>query len=237
MINTNIPLYGICIVIGIILGLYFIYRNSNIITLPVPEKYILILYIFIGSIFGAKYYTYLMNHNEYVEFDFLKLGLSSYGAVIGVIIILIIYSLQYKISFRDIMYILCPSLPLMYGIGKIGCFLAGCCHGIKYTGPFHIIYKYSLASPNNVELFPVQLLEAIIFIGIFIFLNILINKIKNKNKFIGISFILCGLAKFLCDFLRASHNGVILSSNQIVSIIFMMIGIALIVIKPKSRIK
>jgi len=46
---------------------------------------------------------------------------------------------------------------------------------------------------------------------------------------LGTSFVLCGLAKFCLDFLRMSHVNIILSLNQIISIIFIIVGIILII--------
>ena len=66
-------------------------------------------------------------------------GLNSTGGALGLILGVIIFGLitpQYKKDFW-IAYTL--SLPLMYGIGKIGCAFAGCCAGIHYDGIFHIV--------------------------------------------------------------------------------------------------
>ena len=97
------------------------------------------------------------------------MGLSSYGAVIGLIVMLFLYSKQHKKKFKDLLFAIMPSIPLMYGIGKIGCFLVGCCYGIKYYGPLSITYNYSPSAPKDIGLFPIQLLEAIVFIIIFVF--------------------------------------------------------------------
>ena len=115
----------------------------------------------------------------------------------------------------------------MYAIGKIGCYISGCCYGIEYDGIASVTYKYSLDAPHNVPLFPIQILETFIFTLIFIYI---INKIL-KNKFewnsLGKSVIFCGIAKFFLDFLRASHNSKILSLNQCLSIIFIIMGVYL----------
>ena len=121
----------------------------------------------------------------------------------------------------------------MYAIGKIGCFLAGCCYGIPYAGPGHVIYNYSLVAPAGTCLFPIQIVETITFLFIFIYM---IHKIIT-NKFslhtLGISFILCGLAKFVLDFFRTSHINILISSNQIISIAFIVLGI-LIALKNRK---
>lgn len=232
MINTKIPLYGILVVTGILSGLYIMYKNVKTLNYKKEENYGLILYILLGTLFGAKYFTLLTNFNKFKDnIDFKKIGLSSYGAIIGILILLIIFAKQYKKNFKELINNILPAIPLMYGISKIGCFLAGCCYGIKYNGPLSITYKYSLSAPNNISLFPVQITETIIFILIYL----CISKKKKENKnIIGITLLLCGLSKFLLDYLRMNHIDKILTVNQIVSIPFIIIGLILY-FKEKSR--
>lgn len=232
MINTKIPLYGILVVTGILSGLYIMYKNVKTLNYKKEENYGLILYILLGTLFGAKYFTLLTNFNKYKNnIDFNKIGLSSYGAAIGIIILLIIFAKQYKKNFKELINNILPAIPLMYGISKIGCFLAGCCYGIKYNGPLSITYKYSLSAPKNISLLPIQIIETITFILIYLY----ISKKKKENKnIIGITLLLCGLSKFLLDYLRMNHIDKILTVNQIVSIPFIIIGLILY-FKEKSE--
>lgn len=232
MINTKIPLYGILVVTGILSGLYIMYKNVKTLNYKKEENYGLILYILLGTLFGAKYFTLLTNFNKYKNnIDFNKIGLSSYGAAIGIIILLIIFAKQYKKNFKELINNILPAIPLMYGISKIGCFLAGCCYGIKYNGPLSITYKYSLSAPKNISLLPIQIIETITFILIYLY----ISKKKKENKnIIGITPLLCGLSKFLLDYLRMNHIDKILTVNQIVSIPFIIIGLILY-FKEKSE--
>lgn len=232
MINTKIPLYGILLVTGILSGLYIMYKNVKTLNYKKEENYGLILYILLGTLFGAKYFTLLTNFNKFKDnIDFKKIGLSSYGAIIGILILLIIFAKQYKKNFKDLINNILPAVPLMYGISKIGCFLAGCCYGIKYNGPLNITYKYSLSAPKNISLLPIQIIETITFILIYLY----ISKKKKENKnIIGITLLLCGLSKFLLDYLRMNHINKILTVNQIVSIPFIIIGLILY-FKEKSE--
>lgn len=232
MINTKIPLYGILVVSGILSGLYIMYKNVKTLNYKKEENYGLILYILLGTLFGSKYFTLLTNFNKFKDnIDFKKIGLSSYGAIIGILILLIIFAKQYKKNFKDLINNILPAIPLMYGISKIGCFLAGCCYGIKYNGPLSITYKYSLSAPKNISLLPIQIIETITFILIYLY----ISKKKKENKnIIGITLLLCGLSKFLLDYLRMNHIDKILTVNQIVSIPFIIIGLILY-FKEKSE--
>ena len=121
-----------------------------------------------------------------------------------------------------------PSIPLMYAIGKTGCLMAGCCHGIGYGGWGHIVYCHSPAAPAGVALFPVQLTETIVFSLIFVFMLYKTARSKFDIPVLGISFILSGTGKFTLDFLRMSHTGQFISINQWFSIFFILIGLLML---------
>lgn len=233
MFNTKIPLYGIMILLALVANVIISSVLAKKYNFNSTEVICLLLYENIGIILGAKILTYIEHYKE-LEFDLLKLGVSSYGAVIGAIIFLLLFAFQFKKSIKDILFIFMPSIPLMYAIGKIGCFLVGCCHGIEYTGIGSVVYKYSEIVPQNVELFPVQIVETIVFTLIFIYM---IKKSLKNNfniKTLGISFILCGISKFLLEFLRMSHVGKIISFTQTISILFIIIGIIIVGLKRKK---
>lgn len=123
MVDIKISLYSIFILISFVGGLFVLYKNTKLIKLRNDELLPLLLCIVLGIIFGAKYFTFLTNFQKYKDsFDFFKIGFSSYGAVIGIIGVLVVFSKLYKKSFKELIYISLPSIPLMYGIGKIGCF-------------------------------------------------------------------------------------------------------------------
>lgn len=229
MFNTKLPLYLIFIIFSIICGLLVVYKNSKNLGFKKEEKIGLLAYVVLGSIFGGKYFSFFTDYKKYNGiFNFLKVGLSSYGAVLGILLILFIFSKQFKKNFKELVYIHLPAIPLMYGIGKIGCFLAGCCYGIEYSGIFSVTYNYSYSAPHGIKVFPIQLVETIVYIIIFIYIY---NKVKEKkvnNKIIGETLIICGIPKFLLEYLRMSHVGKIITVNQIVSILFIILGMFLV---------
>lgn len=236
MFSIGIPFYGLAILLALISNIVVVvylaskYKYSN------RELICLLLYETVGVIFGAKLFSFITNYREYDgRFDLLTTGMSSYGAIIGGLAMIILFCLQYKKSIREIMYIFTPSFPLMYSIGKIGCFLAGCCYGIPYNGILSVRYHYSAEAPKDVNLFPVQIIETIIFFFIFVYMMWLHKKEKFNLKSVGMGFIVCGLAKFLLDYLRSAHTGT-LSVNQIVSIMFAVIGLACVINKEENKV-
>ena len=226
MFDTNVPLYAVMILTSLIANIIVVVVLSRKYSFSKNEIICLLLYENIGIVGGAKVLTFLQNYRALDgNFDFLTLGFTAYGAVIGAILFLVIFCFQFKKSFKEMFYVFMPSIPLVYAIGKIGCFLAGCCFGVEYSGIGSVTYQYSLAAPPNIRFFPVQLVETICFLGIFVFMMI----IHKRNQFdvakVGVLFILCGLAKFFLDFMRHRHIEQVFSLNQMISVAFIIIGL------------
>lgn len=226
MIDTGIPIYGLMILLSLVANIVVVAFISRKYRFTRDEIICLLLYENAGIILGAKTLTFLQNYKSLNgNFDILTLGLSSYGAVIGALLFIILFRLQFKKSLKEMLFIFMPSIPLMYAIGKVGCFLAGCCHGIEYGGFGNVVYRYSDIVSSEISLFPIQIVETVFFTGIFIYMLLKHRKNKFDIKTLGISFILCGFSKFSLDFLRMSHMGQIISLNQIISIVFIIIGV------------
>lgn len=226
----NFPIYGLFILLSLIIAAIFVYINLS--KKEVPKR-IILLSLFMNmyfSILGGKLFTVLTSANE--DLDFLNAGLSSYGGAIGLIIATIIFNQIYTEKKDIILSTYVMTLPLIYSISKLGCFFAGCCNGVTYEGIFHINYDNSFIIQ---KVFPVQLLETIVFMVIFFVCN---KYYEKDNRYIKeLVLIMCGLFKFILDFLRESHIGILLSINQIVSMIFIVIGLVSIFYKTKFKIE
>ena len=234
MINTDLPIYSLIILIAFLINIVvicFIFYKKNRFNY---EIIYLLIFEHMGMIFGAKLYSFFSNPAKYnYQFDLFKIGFSSIGAVIGIIIMSIIYIKLFKSSIKMIIETFICSIPLIYSIGKIACFLAGCCYGIEYNGPLSITYQYSPNNINGISLFPVQLFESIVFFVLFLISFNMVLKDKVNNKSIGIFTIIIFICKFLLDFLRFTHMKNLISFNQIMCIPFILIGLFLIFSKKE----
>ena len=221
--RINFPFYGIIIVLSVIIGMLYIYCNLK--KDGYKNKQILlyfIMYIAFAFICG-KMYTVL----AYRENDILSAGLSAYGGLIGVVIGSIIFEKILPTDGKIIKYTIL-SLPLVYGLTKIACFIVGCCGGIPYEGIFKIKYVDVL----NIWQFPIQLTEVIVFILIFIFCQIF-NKNKNINYIV---LVLVSIFKFLLDYLRYEHINIFITANQVFSIILLLVTIIVYIVYKKKEV-
>lgn len=145
------------------------------------------------------------------------IGFASIGAAAGVYVAALLISLIWQSpGERTILLQNCTfALPLMYGIAKIGCFTAGCCHGIAYDGLLCV--RYTGKRIGDICVFPVQLLEAAVFITIFIAGMVFLKKhdIHSVEKVT----ILSAAAKFTLEYLRKSHSHRALSIEQAVCLL------------------
>ena len=119
------------------------------------------------------------------------------------------------------------SLPLVYGLTKIACFIVGCCGGIPYEGIFKIKYVDVL----NIWQFPIQIIEVIIFLLIFIICHLL----KKNHNINYIVMVLVAIFKFMLDFLRYDHVNILITRNQIFSIILLFVTIIIYIISKSKR--
>lgn len=220
--KINFPIYGIIIIVSILIGMLYIYlklkenKNNN-----KEIIYYFIIYLTFAILCG-KMYTILVYYQT--DLNILTAGLSSYGGLIGVVIGSVIFEKIFYCNKNIIKYSVL-SLPLVYGLTKTACFIAGCCYGIPYSGIFYVIYPAGL----NIKQFPIQIVETIVALIIFF----ICNKYKDKKNITYITLSITFITKFLLDFLRYEHINIIISRNQIASIVFIII---LLVIKKTNLI-
>lgn len=220
--KQTFPFYGIILLISMSLGLSYIFRMLKKEGIKDKNIYLyILLYGLFAFVFG-KFYTMIYSN----DYNILKAGLSSYGGLIGVILATITFELILPTNKKLIKYAII-SLPLTYGIAKIGCFIAGCCYGIPYDGIFKVIYIDDL----NIGQFPIQITETMVFIIIFL----ICNKLRNNKNIIYITALISTIAKFLLDFLRYEHLNKILTTNQIFSIIIVIVLIIIFIIRSKTK--
>ena len=83
-----------------------------------------------------------------------------YGGLIGGGICVAVLLLARKTTFSSLETVFLPAVPLVHGIGRIGCFCAGCCYGMPTDSPIGVVYPAGGLAPAGVPLIPVQLFEA-----------------------------------------------------------------------------
>ena len=241
--------YGFIIFLGIIIGsVVAVQYFSKFHDIKKEDIVYAILYGIIGLGIGAKLLYILTNIPFLIEnyetldlwdtlLQMFKGGFVFYGGLIGGILGIFIYSKQFKVSFKDLLLILVPVIPLVHSIGRIGCLCAGCCYGMEYDGFGAITFHNSSFAPNGVPLFPMQIIEAICLFIIFIVLLVTYKRFLGTYKTVGLYCILYSIVRFTLEFFRGDLiRGVYfnVSTSQWISIGIFVIGIAIFIYEHKK---
>lgn len=225
-INEQFHLYPILLIASLVIGLLI--PSIKLAKAGMKKDILLcvaLLNMFLALAFG-KIYTMITERST----DLLRTGFSSLGGLVGFLIGIYIF---YLICDKDkkILQNYVISLPLIYAISKTGCFFAGCCHGVEYKGLCNVRYEPGSACEVLTSVFPIQMLETIVFIVIYFILYL----VKRKENIVMLTLLLSAGAKFALDFLRYSHVGQILSTNQMVCLIIAIACVAVGLSKMKFR--
>lgn len=246
ILGRDIGTYGLCMLLGIALAAMLAMRRGTPKGLPWED--ILIVGAFalgFGLLGGCVLFILVTYTPQQIfafihagDFRFLSSGIVFYGGLIGGIMGALIGIRVAGSTVRLVECSVVPFIPLGHAIGRVGCVMAGCCHGFEYDGPLALYYPHSVLglSPDQ-GYFPVQPLESLINIGICIFLLWYEKKMRKTTDllfaYLGLYAISrFGLEMLRGDMLRGIWNG--LSTSQIISLSLLCISIVGILIKPKS---
>lgn len=90
-------------------------------------------------------------------------GLVFYGAVPTALLAVVLAARSFALPWLRIVDLGVPGLALGHALGRIGCFLGGCCYGAPWHGPWAALATHPLAAAAHpaVPRHPVQLYEAL----------------------------------------------------------------------------
>jgi len=129
--------YGMMVAIAFLFGIFTARIEAKRKKINPDLVYDLSFYLLIGSIIGARiYYVVFFDSKGFLEdplsiFKIWQGGLSIHGGIFAGVIAGVIFSRMKKVSFWVMADLIAPSIILGQAIGRIGCFLNGCCGGIN----------------------------------------------------------------------------------------------------------
>ena len=243
--SLTIHTYGLFLVLGITVGLLIALkfsRGQGISPQAIMDMgFIIILFALVGS----RLAYVLMNISYYQEHPldiiiFWRGGLVFSGGLIAVLLALGWYLKRNHLSFWKIGDLWAPSAAIGQGIGRLGCFMAGCCYGKPTEMYWGVVFTHpnSLA-PLNIPLHPTQLygsLSGFIIFGVLYYLH---AKKQFEGQLLLWFLILHSTARLLLERFRGDERGFILGSDMTVTQLFALLilfsaVIALFVRKPKD---
>ncbi|MDD5086612.1 MAG: prolipoprotein diacylglyceryl transferase [Candidatus Nanoarchaeia archaeon] len=217
--------WGFMAAIAFLVGMFFAAKEAERKNINKNKIYDIFTYIIIGAIIGSRIGHIIFNPGTIQSFlDLFRIwegGMSFQGGFIGAILFSFIYIRKNKMNFWKVADTITPSIPIAQAIGRIGCFLRGCCYGIPTSLPWGIQYLGEVRHPT-------QIYSSIFLLGIFFFLS----KQKYKKSFNGSLFLtyiaIYSIFRFFIEFIRADPKILLnLTAAQITSVILLFVSIIL----------
>lgn len=150
---------------------------------------------FVSGIAGARLFYvaenlphYLANPAEIIMFQ--RGGLSWFGGLISGVAFSIFYIKWKKLPVYRILDLVSPFVALAQGIGRIGCFLNGCCFG------------------DELALIPIQLYSSLALIAIYVILRILQEKPHRPGEIFYAYLLLYSVKRFIVEFWRKDNPSI-----------------------------
>ncbi len=248
LFGKQIPYYGLLFMGGILLGGVLAVLHSSKRGIKKIDVVYSACFAGIGGIVGAKLLSIITSLQYIIEYspsfvDVISNGFVFYGGLLGGFGGLAIYCKAFKLPLVDYMDVFAVCVPPCHAIGRIGCYLSGCCFGIPYDGLFSVVYNnpIDINTPKGIPLLPVQLIEAVCLLALFVILEILFFKSKRKGVVASVYLIAYAVIRTVIEFFRGDRARGLLfgvSTSQIISVLIIVAVVAVMVYtKLKSNKK
>ena len=240
-------LYEICLAAGVILAMV-VFRvlaekrefSAAIQNFILIDTFVSVVGGYISAVLFQAFYNYLDSGVFEIKND---TGATFLGGLIGGAgIFLLIYFFIGKLIFKkkenikcfsDLLCIAGASVAAAHGIGRLGCFFAGCCYGLKTDGAFGIY----MVNPGY-SVIPVQLYECIFLLLLSAVIFVLTYKKQNFKIGLPVYMLAYGIWRFFIEYLRGDDRGAFfvsfLTPSQFSSLLLIAGGIVLLVFLIKK---
>lgn len=253
--SFDIPTYGLISVLGVFVAGFVCIKVSAKRNLDKNDLVRTAIVAAIGLFLGAHLlygitrtgdiFKAFSSYNTFTGFgEFIKhilelfSGMVFYGGLYGGLLAGLIYAKKKKYPISDVRDTFSLFIPLFHVFGRIGCFFAGCCYGVKSEwGIQGRVLTENLR--EHTKRFPVQLLEAFLLLLLFFVLLLLYKKAKARGNLIFIYLMVYAVLRFCLEFLRGDEirgRLFMFSTSQWISFITILwVSIYLLIRKYKKN--
>lgn len=213
--------YGALLATAFLMAIYFAMRaaeREGIRSEFIADTGILVI---LSSILGARLFYIIFYDLRYTlehPRELLRLqqtGLVFYGGLIFATIASIIFCKRRKVSIPVFMDIVAPSVALGQAIGRIGCFMSGCCYGKPTAAPWAVKFP-------QLDHFrhPTQIYESLATLAIFLALLWFRRRKTGVGQVAWLYVAMYASARFAIEFMRGDNPDILLglTISQIVSL-------------------
>ncbi len=233
LFGRNFGTYGLCMILGFFLAGFLAVRKGKPLGIRVEDILIIAAVALLGALScgGLLYIFVTYSIQEIIEFikqgefGFIGSGIVFYGGLIGGVLGALIGIRISKCEVHSVERAVVPFVPLGHAVGRIGCVMAGCCHGFEYDGLFALHYPHAVSGLNPAQgYFPIQPLESLLNCVVCVILVLLSKKERKPFDLLFSYFGMYAVERFFLEFFRGDAvRGFYfsLSSSQWISLVLL----------------
>jgi phosphatidylglycerol:prolipoprotein diacylglycerol transferase len=203
--------------------------------------------VLVAGIVGARLFFVIQYRDQFDSLGSLlnisKGGLVYYGGVIGAVAAFAVYTRWKKLPALALCDLLAPSVALGLALGRIGCFLNGCCYGDatdsswavhfpKGSVPYEALVRRGVIDLNATQtpgLHPTQLYSAANGLVLCLLLLAFYPWRRRNGQVIALLLTIYPVTRFLIEFLRNDESpigGTPFTISQNVSVVLFLASLA-----------
>jgi phosphatidylglycerol:prolipoprotein diacylglycerol transferase len=207
----SLPTYGALVAIAFLTALWLTSRFAKERGVNSEKVVNLGVYCALVGMLGAKLLMIAMDpdYRAHPAEIFTRETLQSagifYGGFIAALVFAFFYMRSQKLSLLSTADLFAPGVAIGHGIGRLGCFAAGCCWGKPTSLPWAVTFTSKDATtgvPLGVPLHPTQLYEAFAEGIICLILIWRLKRGHQDGQISGLYLLLYGMVRFGVEFLR-----------------------------------
>ncbi len=228
--------YGVMIALSVVICAWLLSRDAKIYKIPSDIIYDLTFWTMVGGILGARIF-YISITWDYFGQNPLEIvmlwhgGLAWQGGLLGGAWAGVWFIRRKKLPLKLILDLVAPYIALGQSIGRIGCFLNGCCYGKPvFWGIYFPVHGSSPDGTVGARLHPTQLYETAGLFLVFCILKIALTKPHHQGMIFVLYLWLGAVERFIVEFFRADHDilWMGLSLAQYMALGIMVVGFVLL---------
>jgi len=250
----TIHTYGVMMALGFLaaLGSWILLGRSR--GYPVQFCTDLIFWVMVSGIAGARTAYVLENWQDYASAPLTIIrvdqgGLVFYGGLVAAGAAIVIFAWRHHLGLASFFDFVVTSVPLAHALGRIGCFLNGCCFGSRTDSaccgvqfprasiPWYSQYNQKLLgadAPASLPVHPVQLYEAGVNLVVYAVLVWLFRKRLRPGMVMAVYLMLYAMGRFTLEFWRGDRGERLavwqFSIGQFISLPLFLLGLALVIV-------
>jgi len=208
------------------------------------------VWVFFGALIGSKVYWWV----QYGKWEDLKWGmfllnggLVFYGGLIGGVLGGIAYVRWCRAPVAQVADLVMPYVALSHALGRLGCFLNGCCWGSVTSAPWGVTYPrtgwgayheqiveglIAKGTKHPLPVHPTQVYEALGCVVLFLVLRFIYKKGSPTGLIVALYMLFYGMLRFTTEFFRgdSAHPLMGLTASQFVAVALMVGGLGVLVL-------